>query len=414
MVGHANTSRTTGWPARARPMLRRARDGARCVWCLALCLMAVVFAAAPATAVEPVKGEVSVTTAGGYARIIFSPAADVESDVRAASGVLVVAFKRPVDLSVSRLNAGAPDYVSAARRDPDGMGLRLALAQKVTVNSIRAGEQLFVDLLPASWTGLPPGLPTNVIEDLARRARDAEKKVRLQHALDLQKKRTSIRVRVAAQPTFTRYVFELPEFVNVSADRAKDKLTLFFGAPLQFDLADAKATMPPLLESIETDGDGESASVQFAFDGPVDVRTFREDNTYVLDVVIPEGQKASAEQGKPADVAEPLAQQASKGATESGEAPATVPAKAPETDNPAAKAVINPPINPPRSGAIPLAPGADAGRDPRPAAPASLPVPERQRPASRPAASTAPLPSAPAVEGPAAAAPESAGAPAAK
>ena len=169
----------------------------------------------------------------------------------------------------------------------------------------------------------------------------------MQHALDLQRKRTSIRVRVAAQPTFTRYVFELPEFVNVSADRAKDKLTLFFGAPLQFDLADAKATMPPLLESIETDGDGESTSVQFAFDGPVDVRTFREDNTYVLDVVNPDGQKVSAARGKPTEVAEALAQHASKGATESGATP-TAPLQAPETDHPAAKTPIIPPTNSPR------------------------------------------------------------------
>ena len=83
--------------------------------------MAVFLSAAPAIAIEPVKGEVSATTEGGYARIIFSLAEDVESDVRApASGVLVITFKRPVDLSVNKLNVNAPDYVSAARRDPDG------------------------------------------------------------------------------------------------------------------------------------------------------------------------------------------------------------------------------------------------------------------------------------------------------
>jgi tetratricopeptide (TPR) repeat protein len=397
-----------GWPARARPVPRHARV-VRWVWCLAVCLAAVLFAAAPAIAVEAVKGEVSVTTAGGYARIIFRLAESVESEVRASNGVLVIAFKRPVDVLVDRINVNAPDYVSAARLDPDGMGIRLALAQKVTVNATSAAEQLFVDLLPDSWTALPPGLPTNVVEDLARRARDAEKKVRLQRALELQKKRTPIRVRVAEQPTFTRYIFDLPEFINVSADRAKEKLTLFFGAPLEFDLAAAKAAMPPLLASIETEGDGESTSVQFVFDGPVDLRTFREDNTYVMDVVIPEGQKGSAQSGKPADVAEFIARQASKRATERGEAPATAPVKAPETDNPAAKA----PMNPPPSTEVRVGPGANADHETRPA-PASEVAPEQQRPRAPPAASAAPAPSAQLVGEPSPAAPESAGAPVAK
>ena len=66
--------------------------------------------------------------------------------------------------------------MSAARRDPDGKGIRIALARKVTMNSMAAGERLFVDLLPDTWTGLPPGLPRDVIEELARRAREAETK----------------------------------------------------------------------------------------------------------------------------------------------------------------------------------------------------------------------------------------------
>ena len=46
-----------------------------------------------------------------------------------------------------------------------------------------AGERLFIDLLPDSWTGVPPGLPKEVIEDLARRAREAERNLRAQRQL---------------------------------------------------------------------------------------------------------------------------------------------------------------------------------------------------------------------------------------
>ena len=93
---------------------------------------------------------------------------------------------------------------------------------------------------PKRWTGPPPGLPREVVEDLARRTREAERMNRQQVQLAQNRKSTPVRVRVSKQPTFTRYVFELPELTGVSTDRGKDKLTLVFAAPLRFDLADAK------------------------------------------------------------------------------------------------------------------------------------------------------------------------------
>ena len=36
-------------------------------------------------------------------------------------------FKKPVAIAVDRLNAGAADYISAARIDPDGTAIRIAL-----------------------------------------------------------------------------------------------------------------------------------------------------------------------------------------------------------------------------------------------------------------------------------------------
>ena len=147
-----------------------------------------------------------------------------------------------------------------------------------------AGERLFVDLLPDGWTGLPPGLPRDVIEELARRARDAERRTRTQRTLAQQNRMAPIRVKVITQPTFTRYVFDLPELIGVSADNTKDKLTLTFDAMLRFDLADVKATLPPTIESIDSEPDQDAVLVRFTFAARVDVRTFREDNSYVVDV----------------------------------------------------------------------------------------------------------------------------------
>jgi len=229
-------------------------------------------------------GEVSVTTDNGFARLVFRFRNEVGAGVRLANGILIVSFTVPVDINVERLNTSAPDYVSAARLDPDGRAMRIALARKVKPNLMPASEKLFLDLLPDPWTGFAPGLPQDVVEDLTRRTREAEKRARVHQQLASWKKVAPIRVGAAAQPTFTRYTFPLSSVIAVASDRGQDGLTLVFDAPLRFDLADALASPPPFIVSIEPKLDEDTASVRFAFNGKVDVRTFREDNNYVVDV----------------------------------------------------------------------------------------------------------------------------------
>lgn len=264
-----------------------------------------------ASAQDAVKGEVRVETNNGYARIVLHLAEEVESDVRQAGNIVVVGFRRPVDIAAERIAAEAPAYIAASRRDPDGLGVRLALNRKVTVNSMAAGERLFVDLLPDNWTGLPPGLPKEVIEELARRAREAEKRLRAQQ---LAAKRTvkPAHVRIAIQPTFVRYVFELPEIIPISADRGTDDLTVTFSAPLKFDLSEARAHLPKTVKSIDQSDLGQAVSIRFAFEGKIDIRSFREDTNFVVDVGVPETTElklpsaaAMKSAAPPADVAAP-------------------------------------------------------------------------------------------------------------
>src|SRR5262249_40330333 len=159
----------------------------------------------------------------------------------------------PVDIAVDKLPASSGGVISAARRDPDGRGIRIALGQRAMMNHMAVAEKLFIDLLPPDWTGLPPGLPRDVIEELARRTRQADKRLRRTRVLPRRTKMTSIRVRVASQPTFPRYVFDLPELIGVAANTGKDKLTLTFDAVLKLDLADAKATLPPVISAIDAE-----------------------------------------------------------------------------------------------------------------------------------------------------------------
>jgi len=127
-----------------------------------------------ARAAEPIKGDATFSAGDGYARLVLKLAEDVESEVVTAGSIIVIRFKQPVDIPVDKLSDAVPDYVGSARRDPDGMAVRFALKRTVTVNAMTAGEKYFVDLLPDTWRGQPPGLPQDVVEALARRARDAE------------------------------------------------------------------------------------------------------------------------------------------------------------------------------------------------------------------------------------------------
>jgi tetratricopeptide (TPR) repeat protein len=247
-------------------------------------LLAILAALPRPSAAQPVKGTVSAVVENGFARLTFGLGTEIEAQARLANNIVVVTFDRPVDVNVDRLREGAPDYIGAARRDPDGKAVRIALSRRVTMNAMVAGDRLFVDLLPDSWSGLPPGLPREVIEELARRARDAEKKLKQDQQVQRERKVALVRVRVATQPTFTRYVFPLPEPISVAVDNGKDKLTLTFNATLKFDLADAKAALPAVLQSIDGELDQDTAIVRFAFKGKVDVRTFRDDNNYVVDL----------------------------------------------------------------------------------------------------------------------------------
>ena len=103
-------------------------------------------------------------------------------------------------------------------RDPDGSAIRLSLARRVTINTMTAGERVFVDLLPDGWNGPPPSLPPEVILANCRIARSPPSApLRQQRAAAEATKRPPIRVRASVQPTFVRFAFEMPDGVGVSS-----------------------------------------------------------------------------------------------------------------------------------------------------------------------------------------------------
>ena len=395
-------------PERAR---RRGR------WVPLVFLAGLVFLASPfgARADDPIKGEVKAIADGGFVRLLFHFDQAVESNVRVSGAIIVITFKKPVAVAVEKLSSGASGFISVARRDPDGGAIRIALAHKVKVNSIAAAERLYVDLLPDNWNGPTPGLPQEVIDELVRRAREAESQLHQQKIADKQKKPPLVRVKVAAQPTFIRFIFTMPGTVNVVPERADGRVTLNFDQPVNWDLADAKASLPPTLKSIESEVDFETVAVVFTLNGTPQVRTFREERSIIVDIGLdgaakPKPTEGSAKQPAVAEsspaIAPPQTAPA-KDATPPAElkpsAPAAAllaeakPTQAPQTAKEQPKPVENP--VPPREAQAP-APLAEANASSDAAAVAPASVPAAASPAPTPPAdAAAPVPApAPPVE----------------
>ena len=336
----------------------------------------------------PLKTTVAVTQSDGYARLVFTASEYIDATAHVNGSVLIISFSQPIDVSVDRIAEQASDYIGTARRDPDGKAIRIALAQTVTVNTMAAGEKVFVDLLPESWTGLAPSLPQDVVNDLARRARAAEEQVRRDRQMAKEKPIPLIRVRVATQPTFTRYIFDVPAQMPVAPNRTKDRLVLNFDAPFTFDLADADAALPAGVQEISSELDNDTSLVRFIFGANLDVRTFRDETGYVVDVGNPANAGNGNQPNQPIAAAQPGASpqtaiEAALAASEAGhadaaaakaaapniEAPATIPAQATQAPQtaPAPQAAQAPQPTPaPVAAPVAPAPAANVAAAPPP------------------------------------------------
>jgi len=130
------------------------------VGALSLCI--VPLAGAIPAAAQSIAAKVQGDQTAGYARMVFRFDDMPDVSARISNGILVVAFDKAVDVPVDRLPSTLSDYVAGVRRDPDGKGVRFALSRRVRISTMQAGDRLFVDLLPESWTKAAPSLPQDV------------------------------------------------------------------------------------------------------------------------------------------------------------------------------------------------------------------------------------------------------------
>ena len=252
---------------------------------LVLMLMAVV-QTAEAQPLEPV--ELNVSQEEGYGRIVLTFKDRTLLPIYDAvitGGVLRISFEEPIDINVDDVPLDLGDYVTIARRDPDGSAIRFALKNQYQINTLEAGEKLFVDILPMTWQGLPPGLPDDVVRELAKRAEEAMRKVRaLEQARLKAQEGPEVTLHVGEHPTFTRLVFDWSIKFDTAFVRENDIIKVTFNHPAQLDIAHLRAHLPQGVIDATSFLDQGKLKFLMRVEPSVDIRAFREEQTYVIDV----------------------------------------------------------------------------------------------------------------------------------
>ena len=234
---------------------------------------------------QDVRTELSGSVENGHARLVFTFERETKAEVLVSNNILIVSFAKPVALETDGVRERLPGYVQAVRRDPDGTALRMSLSRKVTANVMEAGDKLFVDLLPEGWRGLPPGLPQSVVDDLAKRARDAEKNARTKRAEPVEPPVVSVvRLLVSTAPTFSRFAFELPNPIPIAIEREGQEVRLHFNAPVRIDLGSVRAQLPKGVVGLDVAFEQNRSTVKLVLAPNADAREFREDRSLLLDV----------------------------------------------------------------------------------------------------------------------------------
>jgi tetratricopeptide (TPR) repeat protein len=255
---------------------------------MAVLAFAAILSPQLASAVE--KAQILVTKQNGFARLIlsFPKRLDLpEYKVKIENGILALTFTDEIDLLLPDVAGALPEYISIARVDPDTKGLRFGMRTTLNVNRMEAGEALYIDLLPPTWQGLPPGLPPEVVADLAERAQQAALVAeRLRRAQEAQEIKPFADVRIGNNPTFMRIQFNWSAATKgkFKLDADAHKATLDFDWPVPIDIEDLKVHLPKEIKSVENTVTPDGTRITFKVAEDV-VPRFYQDNEkdYIVD-----------------------------------------------------------------------------------------------------------------------------------
>lgn len=240
---------------------------------------------------------IQATEMPGFGRIILNFETETPAKMRVVNSVLIVEFAEPVKLNLDKIAEQLPNYVSIARLDPDGRSMRFGMTNRFNADMKPAGERIFIDILSTRWQGLPPPLPNDVVQDLARRARVAEEQLR---KIASERERAAPRVlelNLGSTPTLKRATFTMqghsgqgnPELARVEQTEKDGRITLTFDGKYIFEADKARAALAGLMEEIAVDKGGAALRLSFRPAKGLKVRGFKEDDSYSLDFTRQDG-----------------------------------------------------------------------------------------------------------------------------
>ncbi len=276
---------------------------ARLFLSLLLAILLVMQPGAMDAAFSQERVEVKAVQMDGFGRVIlaFPGRMDLpEYEISSENGVLALQFMDELAVTLPDISGELPDYVSISRIDPDNRGIRFGLKDISNVNRLEAGEQLFLDFLPLGWQGLPPGLPEDVVAELARRAQESAAAAELERRIEFTRlNNPAAEIKVGRHPTFTRITFEWSEDTRAEYVMAEGVATLEFFWPVELDLYPLISDLPAEITSAGSEKLVGSNRVTFKLEDGVVPRFFKNsERRFVIDIDLlqPEIKTVSAEQ----------------------------------------------------------------------------------------------------------------------
>src|SRR5258706_1634439 len=229
--------------------------------------------AAHAQTAPAAKDAVSINTAPGYARMLFSFSQATPVSASVADGVLTIKLGRSIDMTPESLIARLKPYVTSGRRDDDGLTYRFALASPVALHNSTQGNLTAIDLVPDSFKGVPPDLPVP----------PPPPKKELPNVAQL----PGIKVRVGEYSNFTRLVFDWPEQVTYTTYPGQGRISIRFETAARPDFSMLETRSPPWVKSAGWRLDGTATVVDFETDPESSFHDFRDGNKIAIDVLSP-------------------------------------------------------------------------------------------------------------------------------
>lgn len=227
----------------------------------------------------------------GYGRLVVSfPDRDTMPpySMRMSNGVLSLEFEEPISIVLPDVASIMPEYLSVARIDPAGTGLRIGLRTTLNFNRTEAGTKLFIDLLPPDWQGSPPELPQDVIDEMAEKAeRIALRDDQRRKAQVVAEQNPQATLRIGRNPTFMRLQFDWTIPTGGEFDFSGEQGRIDFEWPVNIDLRDLLTDLPTEILSVKNAVTLDGSAVEMKFGRGVVPRFYSTGpNQYVLDIDI--------------------------------------------------------------------------------------------------------------------------------